>query len=633
MNNKFYITTPIYYVNDVPHIGHAYTTVAADVMARYRRLEGDEVFFLTGTDEHGQKVEKAAAAKGEAPIELADRVVKRFSGLWEKLNISNDDFVRTTEERHRKTAQELFRRVEEKGDIYLGEYEDWYCTPCETFLTENQLIDGNCPDCKRPVDKLKEESYFFKMSAYQERLLKHIEENPDFIQPQSRRNEIISFVKEGLRDLSISRTTFKWGIPVPGNERHVIYVWFDALTNYITAPGCFSEEERFNKFWPANVHLIGKDILRFHAVYWPTFLMAAGLPLPNKVFAHGWWTVEGEKMSKSLGNVVDPYSVADEFGVDPFRYFLMREVSFGLDGDYSVNAFIGRINSDLGNDLGNLLNRSLTMAEKYADGVIPAAKKGDPLDDNLVSVAAQSLRGYRESMNNLAFNRALDHLWELIRETNRYIDHSAPWKLAKEKDRLDTVIYTFIESLRHISIMLSPFMPESAKKMWIQLGIADVEDRLTLSSIEQWGAFPVGLKVKKGEILFPRVEVKKEEKTNKKQKEKLEKKADMENVISIDDFMKVELKAGIIKAAERVPKSEKLVRLQVDTGELRQVVAGIGKDYEPADLIGKQVAVVTNLKPVKLMGVESQGMILAAGGDGLKLTTFDGDVKAGTRIK
>jgi len=633
MSKNFYITTPIYYVNDVPHIGHAYTTVAADVMARYRRLEGDDVFFLTGTDEHGQKVEKAAAAKGETPIELADRVVKRFSGLWERLNISNDDFIRTTEERHRKTARELFRRVEEKGDIYLGEYEDWYCTPCETFLTDNQLVDGKCPDCKRPVDKLKEESYFFRMSAYGDRLLTHIEENPDFIQPQSRRNEIVSFVKEGLRDLSISRTTFKWGIPVPGNERHIIYVWFDALTNYITATGCFDEEERFNKHWPADVHLIGKDILRFHAVYWPTFLMAAGLPLPKKVFAHGWWTVEGEKMSKSLGNVVDPYSVADEFGVDQFRYFLMREVSFGLDGDYSTTAFIGRINSDLGNDLGNLLNRSLTMTEKYVEGIVPGAKKGAPLDDNLISVATKSLNAYRDSMNGMAFNRALDHLWELIRETNRYIDHSAPWKLAKEQDRLDTVIYTFMESLRHISVMLSPFMPETASKMWTQLGMEGKSESQTLASIEKWGAFPVGVKVNKGEILFPRVEVKKEGTVNKQDKEELKKKTDMENVITFDDFMKVELKAGTIKEAERVPKSEKLIKLQVDTGEPRQVVAGIGKDYEPADLIGKQVVVVTNLKPVKLMGVESEGMILAAGGDGLKLAGFDGDVKPGTRIK
>ncbi|MEI7817446.1 MAG: methionine--tRNA ligase, partial [Desulfuromonadales bacterium] len=371
MKPTFYVTTPIYYVNDVPHIGHAYTTVAADVLARYKRLMGFDVYFLTGSDEHGQKVEKAATTAGETPLELADRVVKRFQALWERLGISHNDFIRTTQERHKSGVSRIFKDILDKGDIYLGEYEDWYCTPCETFWTETQLIEGRCPDCNRPVDKLKEESYFFRMSKYQEQLLEHIEVNPDFIQPKSKRNEILSFIKEGLRDLSVSRTTFTWGIPVPGNDRHIIYVWFDALTNYITALGYPDEAGNYGRYWPVDVHLIGKDILRFHAVYWPTFLMAAGLPLPKKVFAHGWWTVEGQKMSKSLQNVVEPNMLIDKYGVDAVRYFLMREVPFGLDGDFSHTALVQRINSDLANDIGNLLSRSTAMAVKYFGGTLP----------------------------------------------------------------------------------------------------------------------------------------------------------------------------------------------------------------------------------------------------------------------
>lgn len=636
MSKAFYISTPIYYVNDIPHIGHAYTSVAADVAARYKRLSGEKVFFLTGTDEHGQKVEKAAKAKGETPIQLANRVVNHFIDLCKKLNISNDDFIRTSQDRHKKVVQTLFKTIEEKGDIYLSEYEDWYCTPCENFLTEKQLVNNKCPDCKRDVEKLKEESYFFRMSAYEERLLKHIEDNPEFIQPVSKRNEVISFVKEGLRDLSISRTTFKWGIPVPNNESHVIYVWFDALSNYLTAAGCYIDEEQFNDRWPANIHLIGKDILRFHAIYWPTILMAAGLPLPEKVFAHGWWTVNGEKMSKSLGNVIDPFQMADEYGVDQFRYFLLREVPFGLDGDFSETSMVRRINSDLANDLGNLLNRSISMAGKYFDSVVPVPSNMTLEDKKIVQITKDALTGYKESLDSLSFNKALDSIWDVIRGTNRFIDHSAPWKAFKDGDetRLKTLIYIYLESLRHISVMLYPFMPDSSKKMWEQLGIIDDNQLLNLKSLESWGQLKPETVLLKGKLLFPKIDTAKQKK-GEQQKTMEENDKVLENYISIDDFSKVELKSGIIREASRVPKSNKLIKTRVDLGdESRQVIAGIGKQYEPDDLIGKQVVVVTNLKPVKLMGLESQGMILAAGSNNsLNLLTIDDAIEPGTVIR
>jgi len=509
MKPAFYVTTPIYYVNDVPHIGHAYTTLAADVVARYKRLKGFDVFFLTGTDEHGQKVEKAANAAGETPLELADRVMKRFQALWDKLEISHTDFIRTTQERHKKGVSALFERVLAKGDIYLGEYEDWYCTPCETFWTETQLIDFKCPDCNRPTEKLKEESYFFRMSKYQDQLLAHIEANPDFIQPKSRRNEILSFIKEGLRDLSISRTTFQWGIPVPGNEKHVVYVWFDALANYITALGYPDESGNFGKFWPANVHLIGKDILRFHTVYWPTFLMAAGLPIPSRVFAHGWWTVEGQKMSKSLQNVVEPNMLIDKYGVDAVRYFLLREVPFGLDGDFSQTALIHRINSDLANDLGNLLNRSTAMLGKYFGGVLPQPCDETALDaayrEKTVAMVAQ-VDGHLE---DLAFSKALQSIWEVISAGNKYIDETAPWTLAKDpaqKERLGTVMYYMLESQRVVYSILSAFMPKTAEKGLGYLGCHEAPSEQDLS----WGGLQAGTAITKAEALFPRIEEKAE---------------------------------------------------------------------------------------------------------------------------
>ncbi len=510
MKKTFYVTTPIYYVNDVPHIGHAYTTIAADVLARYKRLNGYDCFLLTGTDEHGQKVEKAAQEAGKTPLELADQVVERFQGLWATLHISADDFIRTTQARHREAVTALYQRVWEQGDIYLGDYEDWYCTPCETFWTQTQLAAGNtCPDCGRPTERLKEKSYFFRMSKYHDALLRHLEEHPDFIQPPTRYNEILSFVKGGLRDLSISRTTFQWGIPVPNDPDHVIYVWFDALTNYITALGFPKDQERFQRYWPANCHIIGKDILRFHAVYWPTFLMSAGLPLPEKVFAHGWWTVEGQKMSKSLGNVVDPNQLVQEYGVDPIRYFLLREVPFGTDGDFSRSAMVHRINSDLANDLGNLFSRALSMVVKYFDGLIPTPSNLQDVDRGLQEVSEKVFPHLAKQMDDLAFNRALVSIWEMVNASNKYIDETTPWVLAKaEKDRprLGTVLYQTLESLRLIALLLAAFMPSTSEKMWSQLGIEENLWEQNIQENGEWGGLKPGKKVAKPTPLFPRIE-------------------------------------------------------------------------------------------------------------------------------
>lgn len=501
--NTFYVTTPIYYVNDVPHIGHAYTTVAADCIARYKRLKGFKVLFLTGTDEHGQKVEKAALNAGVKPLEFADGVVVRYKTLWEKLHISNDDFIRTTEERHKKTVTYLWELVKKNGDIYLGEYEDWYCTPCENFLTDKQLKDGKCPDCGRPVERLKEPSYFFKLSKYGEEILKYIEAHPEFVSPESKRNEITSFLREGMRDLSVSRTTFSWGIPVPNDPKHVMYVWFDALTNYLTAVGYPNE----NDFWPADVHIIGKDILRFHTVYWPAFLMSAGVRLPGKVFAHGWWTVDGNKMSKSKGNVVDPSEVIDNFGVDQFRYFLMREVPFGLDGDFSLKALTGRINSDLANDLGNLLSRAVTMVEKYREGIVPEAvpvKDRAEFETN-IKVLFNGLKGtYESRIEGLDFSEALSKLWAVVREMNAFVDKSAPWK-EKDADTLSNILYTLAEGLRITALYAYPFMPQAAERIWETLGIEKGIKGQSFDKEASWGAFPSGVKVKKGAPLFPRI--------------------------------------------------------------------------------------------------------------------------------
>jgi methionyl-tRNA synthetase len=495
--NTFYLTTPIYYVNDIPHIGHAYTTVATDALARYKRLKGYEVLFLTGTDEHGQKVEKAATEAGLKPIELADKVVVRFQ----------DDFIRTTEKRHKRAVVSIWEEVEKSGDIYLGEYEDWYCTPCENFLTTAQLSQGKCPDCARSVERLREASYFFRLSKYGDRLLEHIEKNPEFIRPENRKNEIVNFIKEGLRDLSISRTTFSWGIPVPDDPSHVMYVWFDALTNYLAGAG-YPDVEEEESFWPADVHIIGKDILRFHAVYWPAFLMSAGLPLPGKIFAHGWWTVEGSKMSKSLGNVVDPFEVTDEFGVDQFRYFLLREVPFGADGDFSLAQLKGRINGELANDLGNLLSRSLSMIEKYREGLVPEpaeAKDRKELEGRLKTLFAELPGRFDGSMGELNFYQALSDTWKLVREMNGYVERAAPWK-EKDPETLSNVLYTLAEGLRIMALYIFCFMPESSEKIWAQLAIGEKIEGKDFDSGVNWGRLSPGLKIKKGAPLFPRVE-------------------------------------------------------------------------------------------------------------------------------
>lgn len=508
MSKSFYVTTPIYYVNDVPHIGHAYTTIAADVIARFNRLKGNKVFFLTGTDEHGQKIERTAEANGEKPIELANRVVKRFQDLSGALNITNDDFIRTTEERHRVSVEEIFKRVEAAGDIYLSEYEGWYDVREEAFITETQLEEiQNMPEDKRPViEKVKEESYFFRLSKYEEPLLEHYKKHPEFVQPSYRLNEVARFVEGGLRDLSISRTTFSWGIPVPGNPKHVIYVWFDALTNYITGVGFPSDERMFEENWPADVHLVGKDILRFHAVYWPAFLMSAGLPLPKTVFAHGWWTVEGEKMSKSLGNVVDPYQVVDEFGADVFRYFLLREIPFGQDGDFSKSAIVARVNGELANGLGNLVSRTLGMIEKYFDAQVPEPAAFTADDESIKGKAIEAVETFEKEMDEVAFHKALVSLWDYIAEVNKYVDESAPWTLAKEgnTERLATVLWTIAQAIGAVTILIYPFMPESAEKIWSRLGSTDSLNSKQLTHAKEWGVVQSGQAVVKGDSLFPR---------------------------------------------------------------------------------------------------------------------------------
>jgi methionyl-tRNA synthetase len=654
MTKKFYITTPIYYVNDVPHIGHAYTTIAADTLARYHRLRGDDVFFLTGTDEHGQKVEKAAQERGLTPKAHADSMTVNFQRLWEKLEITNDAFIRTTDKEHVAVVQELLRKLYDKGEIERRTYEGWYCTPDERFWTEKEIVEGKCPDCGRPVERISESNYFFLMGKYQERLIAHIEQHPDYIRPDSRRNEVLGFLKsQTLGDLCISRPKARltWGIELPFDHDFVTYVWFDALVNYFSATRYLSPPARGStdpaakeKFWwPAEHHLVGKDILTTHSVYWSTMLMGLGLPLPGNIFAHGWWTQDGKKMSKSLGNVIDPYEVVDAYGADAFRYFVLREVPFGLDGDFSKETFVTRFNTELANDLGNLLSRVLTMIGKYFDGKIPAAGPEMPLDGDLRDTAVSVVPGIDENLATLAFSKYLHEVWSLVTRANRYVEENAPWTLAKNKDleRLGSVLYNLSESLRLIGLYLYPVMPSTSQKIWNALGLGKQITSCRLNEEQQWGKLATGTAIQPGAQLFPRIDWNKNTEKKMEKTEEIQKPAPAPlaaagpELIGIEDFMKVDLRVGKIIMAERVEKSEKLIKLKVDLGtETRQVVAGIGKSYSPEELMGKSIVIVANLKPAKLMGIESRGMLLAASsGDLLAVATFDRETRPGSRVK
>jgi len=665
--NTFYITTPIYYPSDKLHIGHSYTTVAADAIARYKRLRGYDVMFLTGTDEHGQKIQRKAEAKGVTPKQYVDEIVAGIKELWKLMKITNDRFIRTTDKYHEEAVQKIFKKLYDQGDIYKSEYEGWYCTPCESFWTETQLSEGKCPDCGREVELTREESYFFRLSKYQDRLIKHIEENPDFIQPASRRNEMLNnFLRPGLEDLCVSRTTFNWGIPVSFDEKHVVYVWIDALSNYVTALGYMSDDDSaYRKYWPADVHLVGKEIVRFHTIIWPAMLMALGEPLPKQVFGHGWLLLEGGKMSKSKGNVVDPVILIQKYGLDAIRYFLLREVPFGSDGVFSNEALINRINSDLANDLGNLVSRTVAMIDKYFGGVIPSERVAGDFDEDLKSIVTETPGKVEELLDKLQFSSALTEIWKAISRANKYIDETMHWVLAKDesnKGRLAAVLYNLAESLRIISILLQPFMPETPEKIWRQLGIID-KGPVSWESAKTWGGYPEGTAVCKGEVMFPRIDIKKEleelerltdqkvaaqdgapkgghgsaEAGTPSEAEKHEKQGAAPELISIEDFAKIDLKVAKVLEAEKVEGSNKLLKLKLDVGgEVRQVVSGISNHYSPEDIEGKYVVLVANLKPAKLKGIESQGMILAASTEGdkeLSLITVDRIIESGSKVR
>ena len=645
-NKKFYITTPIYYPSDNLHIGHAYCSVMADTMARYKRIQGYDVMFLTGTDEHGQKIEEKAKAAGITPKQYVDHVVSGIKDLWKLMDISYDKFIRTTDDYHEKAVQKIFKQLYDQGDIYKGSYEGWYCTPCESFWTETQLVDGKCPDCGREVRRTSEEAYFFRLSKYQDQLIKLFEEHPEFLEPASRRNEMLNnFIKPGLEDLCVSRTSFTWGVPVTFDPKHIVYVWVDALSNYITALGYGSEDDSlYQKYWPADIHLVGKEIVRFHTIIWPAMLMALNLPLPKKVLGHGWLILEGGKMSKSKGNVVDPVVLCERYGVDAIRYFLLRDIPFGSDGTFSNEALITRINSDLANDLGNLVSRTVAMVNKYFGGTIPTERTAGEFDEDLIALATATKAKVDAYADEMQFSQALTELWALISRTNKYIDETAPWVLAKDeanRARLAAVMYNLCEAIRIISILVSPFLPHTAPKIQAQLGAPAAV--LSWEQAGEWGLLPAGFSVQKGEIIFPRIDIAKElaeleaqQKAAREAKEQAQQKAEGVAQISIDEFAKVELRVAEVKDCEPVKRAKKLLKLTLDdgSGTPRTVASGIAQWYKPEDLIGHKVVLVANLKPAVLCGVESQGMILAAdcAKDDVKVLFVD-NMPAGAKIQ